>query len=949
MPDTSSPTDSDGDGTWDSIAAGYDTVIPDGEPDVLVAAGGSLSYTLLRAVDLLQGPSRDPVTLTALSDNTGEQDSVTATLLLAAATDATLASFEAFSVGGTVVVEWRTAVEIGTLGFDLWRQRSGEDGYTRVNPRLVRGLLGPMQGGTYRVVDKGARPGDTVSYILAESDTRGRGRNFGPFTVTPLEELDLAKTSALPTEGVSRTANTSRVRGDRRAAAGAKTVKLGVPSGLVKVAVREPGLVWLANKDLASAFGVTQDTVTQWIADGSLWINAESPEPPPPFGLIFADGFESGDDARWNEDVPDEPFELLGVAWAAAEGASGIYFYGEALDSPYTEDNVYWVGVGHGAPMAWRSAAPSGAPTDEAFAEVLHFEEELWPLTSVMTDPEGDFWMWDYFFSNTPGYDVKTFVLPVPDPAADGGPGTLRVYLQGASVDAIEPNHNLEVRLNGSQLGGTWSWHGDEPYVVEVDFPQSLLVDGDNLLEIAALAAPGLEYDVVYLDAVEISYRRLYQALGDRLEGTAVAGTVAVTGFSSDDVTVYDITDPVMPVVLYSVNVEPGENGFAVSFEALEGMRFLVATPASAVSPVRVEADLASNLSDPANAGRYVVVAGPGLEGEAAAFAALREAQGLSAVVAPVEDVYDEFSGGIVTPWAIRDFLRHATENWTEAPEYVFLLGDGSLDHTNRDGLGESLVPAPFTVTGDGLVPSDNSLADWLGDDGVPELAIGRLPAQSAAEAAAYRQKVAAFEASDGDWKQRTLWLADEPDIGGDFGDDTDGIISAMPGGYAVERIYLDDLDLAEAWELTLEKMAAGALLVNFLGHGGLDRIADEGLLLTDDVELMENGERAPFLTALTCIVGRFDIPDFDTFAEALLLKGDGGAVAVWSPAAFSMNESAKRLGAHHIEAIAGGSHSTIGSTVRAALAAYATAGEGEADLVRIVTLLGDPATRIEW
>ncbi len=106
-----------------------------------------------------------------------------------------------------------------------------------------------------------------------------------------------------------------------------------------------------------------------------------------------------------------------------------------------------------------------------------------------------------------------------------------------------------------------------------------------------------------------------------------------------------------------------------------------------------------------------------------------------------------------MSPWAIRDFLHYAALNWAEAPQHVFLAGDGTLDYRNIWGAGNSVIPAPMTVTGDGLVPSDNLLADWTGEDGVPEIAIGRLPAHGPAELQAYREKVAAFESDDGEWE----------------------------------------------------------------------------------------------------------------------------------------------------------------------------------------------------
>jgi len=302
-----------------------------------------------------------------------------------------------------------------------------------------------------------------------------------------------------------------------------------------------------------------------------------------------------------------------------------------------------------------------------------------------------------------------------------------------------------------------------------------------------------------------------------------------------------------------------------------------------------------------------------------------------------------------VTPWALRDFLEHAAGHWAEPPQYVLLAGDGTLDYRDVWGAGECLIPAPMTVAGGGLVPSDNLLADWSGDDGVPELAIGRLPAQSAAELAVYRDKVVAFETGTGDWKRRALWLADAADEGGEFPEDLQRLLNGMPATYRNERIVVDWLGAGEARQRALESWDSGAVLVQFLGHGALDFIANQGLITTADVGAMANGVRTPLLVALTCMVGRFDIPDYDILSEALLLADGGGSIAVWSSSSFSMHADAARLGEHHIAALASGKHATVGDSVRAALAAFAASGEGDPDTPRIFILLGDPATRVDW
>jgi hypothetical protein len=727
---------------------------------------------------------------------------------------------------------------------------------------------------------------------------------------------------------------------------------IGSLSGKAKVLVRDRGLVWVPAERLAKALDVDPSTVANLIGAGNLWLEAGSRAGNPNDDIsIFSDGFESGNTERWapQDDATDA---RPGIAWLPAAGDSGLYFFGEPIDSIYTSDNVYWLGIGHGRKMTSRDAWVDEVAGEGSFVENLHFEEDAWPLTSVMTDPEADFWMWDHFFP-AEGQPVvrKSFVLTAPDVAPSGGSAILTANLQGSFRAPIPLNHRVELRVNGTQLGGIFSWSGHDAYRLEVKFPQSLLVAGDNTVELTALLADGLDFDEFYLESFDLGYRRRLRAFEDRLlAATSGQAVVAVSGFSTPDISVFDLRDPRRPVVLEHVNIVAGDDGFVVSF-ATGGAAFpfLATTAGAALSTSGIVADVASNLKDPGNRGRWVVIAGPGLEGAAASLATYREQQGLPSVVAPIDDIYDEFNGGIASPWAIRDFLQHASQHWDVPPQYVFLAGDGTLDYKDVWGAGENLIPAPMTVANGGLVPSDNLLADWSGGDGVPEVAIGRLPAHSAAELAVYRDKVINFEAGSGGWKRRVLWLADAADEGGEFPDDLQYLVDGMPTTYTNERIVVDWLGVDDARLRALESWDDGALMVQFLGHGALDFIANHGLVTTDDVDKMANGERTPFLAALTCMVGRFDIPDYDILSEALLLEESGGSIGVWSPSAFSMNEDSALLGRHQVEAIAGGEYATIGDSVRAALNAYVASGTGNPDLPRIFIFLGDPAVRVDW
>jgi hypothetical protein len=274
----------------------------------------------------------------------------------------------------------------------------------------------------------------------------------------------------------------------------------------------------------------------------------------------------------------------------------------------------------------------------------------------------------------------------------------------------------------------------------------------------------------------------------------------------------------------------------------------------------------------------------------------------------------------------------------------VVLVGDGSFDYKDHWGAGDNLLPAPMVSTAYGLVPADNRLADLSGDDGVPELAIGRLPVRSPAEVAAYVAKLAAFDSNQGaQWRRRTVWLADDTDVGGEFSVDSEALISLLGSAYRADRIYLDQLVLAAARARMLARLRQGVLLVNYLGHGGLDRLADGGLLTTGDVSGLGNA-RAPVVTALTCSVGRFDLPGYDTLAEALILQPDGGAVALWSASGLMLSSGGATLGAELIRVAMDGKPHSLGDAVVTALHAYAGTAGADPIIPQVYTLIGDPA-----
>ena len=131
-----------------------------------------------------------------------------------------------------------------------------------------------------------------------------------------------------------------------------------------------------------------------------------------------------------------------------------------------------------------------------------------------------------------------------------------------------------------------------------------------------------------------------------------------------------------------------------------------------------------------------------------------------------VAHIYDAFSYGIVSPQAIKDFISYAYDNWTKpAPKYVLIVGDATYDVKDNWGAGSvTYVPTYLTFTEYlGETATDQWFVQVAGPDALPDLSIGRLPANSVAEAAAMVNKIIAYEQADNtkSWEKAVLLVAD--------------------------------------------------------------------------------------------------------------------------------------------------------------------------------------------
>ncbi len=247
--------------------------------------------------------------------------------------------------------------------------------------------------------------------------------------------------------------------------------------------------------------------------------------------------------------------------------------------------------------------------------------------------------------------------------------------------------------------------------------------------------------------------------------------------------------------------------------------------------------------------------------------------------VVDVQQIYDEYSFGLLEPKALKEFVKYAFENWVSpAPSYVVLLGDMSYDY--RALLSTSrlnFIPSiPYYATQYGQAASDNLIVAVAGPDPAPDLALGRLSIETVAEGEILLQKLIDYpDDVSKPWKQNVLFVAsglslqDEIQFGFNNASLFLGNNYVIPQGFKASYVFrYPSLPIHEPYQgegpKIREEINKGAALVNYYGHGG--GYQWDLVFTNDDIYLLENGGRLPVILSITCYTAHFD--NQDVFGE---------------------------------------------------------------------------------
>ena len=89
-----------------------------------------------------------------------------------------------------VTVEWSTASELNTAGFNVLRSDNPNGPFTRLNPEVIRASPDPLVGGSYVYTDTNVTPGQTYYYQLEEVESGGVTSPRGTVVVTAQQGIE---------------------------------------------------------------------------------------------------------------------------------------------------------------------------------------------------------------------------------------------------------------------------------------------------------------------------------------------------------------------------------------------------------------------------------------------------------------------------------------------------------------------------------------------------------------------------------------------------------------------------------------------------------------------------------------------------------------------------------------------------------------------------------------
>lgn len=427
-----------------------------------------------------------------------------------------------------------------------------------------------------------------------------------------------------------------------------------------------------------------------------------------------------------------------------------------------------------------------------------------------------------------------------------------------------------------------------------------------------------------YLDHISLIAKRKLQGYGKQFhfQYDQAASTFGIVNYEVSNATaisqIWDITDP------SNVNTVENSSQNTVSFKANLGelKKYIAIDPSDLYAPLKdakskiVNQDLKGNLFKNGQGQYqdidYVIITPAFLTSQAEKLANFHRSNSrLNVKVISLESIYQEFSSGKQDVSAIRNCIKYIYENASATDKrikFVNLFGDASYDFKNRITNNTNVVPIYHSLnsstTGESSFASDDffglmdaSEGNIVSYFGGIDIAVGRMLVNDTKQADEMVNKVIEYHdlKSYGSWRNNFVLISDDSDLQSDASlqnrqNILANTIASEKPFMNVNKILLDSyIQEASAGGSRYPKARAdffnafekGALVFNYLGHGGEDGLSSERIWEKSDGQNLSNQYKYPLFITITCEFSRFDNPFRPTAGEYTYWNPKGGAIAM--------------------------------------------------------------------
>jgi hypothetical protein len=468
-----------------------------------------------------------------------------------------------------------------------------------------------------------------------------------------------------------------------------------------------------------------------------------------------------------------------------------------------------------------------------------------------------------------------TITIETPSPANSGNPIDINARVFGRSNSP----HFFKLSLNGDDANPVvdTTINISSVYVHTYKRSYNALLSASNDLTFQALRAPTDNNNICW---ASITYDRQPQMDGDSAFWIkdwekATKGYLQLGSANGNDtVIVYDLRNRFRNIGLI-------ENGTAkVIIQNFPGKRDLWLGTDQSIRTPRIEESRLDKLFDPSRGTEYVIIANRGLQSSAEAYSQYRDTSSaidLNSQVVYVDEIYDEYGYGSVTPWAIKRFCKDALDNWTVKPRYFLLWGKGRF--LTRGYEGQTTVPTfGYPATDYEFI----SHFDANSSEIKPEAAIGRVNLFDNDEGMAYLDKVNEYEHTPWQfWMKEGVFLGgggtegEQNAIGSSFNYMIDIFDNVPYGGkphYFQKRTASILLNPTTA--SYHDEIDGGVSVIHFFGHS-TSNIQDISIR---EAREYTNNSRYPLMVAMGCYGGDFTTAG-PSFGERWIVQPKRGAI----------------------------------------------------------------------